>query len=170
MKRFINLSSIMLFLILFLSSCATIIHGGDQDITINTSPSGAKIKIMNLNDNTEVGNFLSPCIVNLDRGFSFFESGRYSIEIEKEGHAKKLIYIRGSVDGWYIIGNLFIGGFLGWLVVDPATGAMWKLRPERIFITLPESSAIKEMGFDNGNFIIDKNKLTTEQFNALVSE
>lgn len=170
MKKFINLSSIMLVLILFLSSCASIIHGGDQDITINTSPSGAKVKIINLNDNSEVGTYVSPCIVNLDRGYEFFEKGLYSVEIEKPGYTKKIIRIRGSVDGWYVVGNFFIGGILGWLVVDPATGAMWKLRPDRIYVTLPEVSAIKEMGFINGSIIIDKNKLTAEQFKALVTE
>lgn len=170
MKNFFKLSSIALTLILFLTSCATIIHGGDQDITINTTPSGAKIKVVDLNNNTEVGNFLSPCIVNLDRGFGFFEKGRYSIEVEKAGYSKKIINVKGSVDGWYIIGNFFIGGLLGWLVVDPATGAMWELRPERIFISLSQEGPLKEMGFNNGNFIIDKNKLTTEQFNALVLE
>jgi len=170
MKKFINLSSIVLVLILLLSSCATIIHGGDQDITINTSPSGAKVKIINLNDNTEVGSYVSPCIVNLDRGYDFFEKGLYSVEIEKAGYSKKIIRIKGGVDGWYAAGNFFLGGLLGWLLIDPATGAMWKLKPDMIFITLPEASAIKEMGFNNGNFILDRNKLTDEQFKALVVE
>lgn len=30
------------------------------------------------------------------------------------------------MDGWYM-GNLLFGGFIGFLIVDPATGAMWKL-------------------------------------------
>ena len=31
------------------------------------------------------------------------------------------------MDGWYI-GNIVFGGLIGWLVVDPASGAMWKLQ------------------------------------------
>jgi hypothetical protein len=30
------------------------------------------------------------------------------------------------MDGWYI-GNILFGGVIGFLIVDPATGAMWKL-------------------------------------------
>jgi hypothetical protein len=170
MKRFISLSGILSVLILFLSSCATIIHGGDQDITINTYPSGANVKIINLNDNSEVGTYISPCIVNLERGYDFFEKGRYSIEIEKPGYAKKMILVRGSIDGWYIVGNFFSWEFLGWFLVDPATGAMWKLKPEMIYITLPQAGALKELGFNNGGLLLDKTKLTTEQFNTRVIE
>ena len=30
------------------------------------------------------------------------------------------------MDGWYA-GNILIGGLLGLLIIDPATGSMWKL-------------------------------------------
>jgi len=39
---------------------------------------------------------------------------------------EKTTKIEGTMDGWYI-GNLLFGGILGFLVIDPATGAMWKL-------------------------------------------
>jgi hypothetical protein len=32
------------------------------------------------------------------------------------------------MDGWYL-GNIVFGGLVGLLVVDPLTGAMWKLDP-----------------------------------------
>ncbi len=31
-----------------------------------------------------------------------------------------------KLDGWYF-GNLIFGGLLGILIIDPATGAMWRL-------------------------------------------
>ena len=37
---------------------------------------------------------------------------------------------------WYIGGNILFGGILGWLIIDPATGAMWKLDTNEINVTL----------------------------------
>ncbi len=34
--------------------------------------------------------------------------------------------------GWYLLGNLFIGGLIGWLIVDPATGAMYTLSSDTV--------------------------------------
>lgn len=39
------------------------------------------------------------------------------------------------MDGWYI-GNLLFGGLIGMLIVDPATGAMYKL-DDSVYATLP---------------------------------
>lgn len=38
------------------------------------------------------------------------------------------------MDGWYI-GNIFFGGLMGLLVIDPITGAMWKL-PKIVSVSL----------------------------------
>lgn len=43
-----------------------------------------------------------------------------------------------KVDGWYF-GNLLLGGFLGMLIIDPATGAMWKIENGFILETLRKS-------------------------------
>ena len=34
--------------------------------------------------------------------------------------------MKATLDGWYI-GNIIFGGLLGILIIDPATGAMWRL-------------------------------------------
>jgi hypothetical protein len=36
-----------------------------------------------------------------------------------------------SVSGWYF-GNLAFGGVIGMLIVDPLTGAMYNLTPDKI--------------------------------------
>lgn len=49
---------------------------------------------------------------------------------KKTGYDSHSAVIRRKADGWYIFGNLVFGGLVGWLIVDPLTGAMWKLEPE----------------------------------------
>ena len=44
----------------------------------------------------------------------------------KEGYGKQVATISAELDGWYI-GNIVFGGLIGMLIVDPATGAMWRL-------------------------------------------
>jgi len=46
--------------------------------------------------------------------------------------------INSSVDGWYF-GNILVGGLIGMLIVDPATGAMYNL-PERVDVLLDAQS------------------------------
>jgi len=49
------------------------------------------------------------------------------MEFEKPGYISSAQTVRASIDGWYAAGNFIFGGFIGWLFVDPVTGAMWKL-------------------------------------------
>ncbi|MGN0834557.1 MAG: hypothetical protein ACI4QA_01845 [Candidatus Spyradosoma sp.] len=63
-----------------------------------------------------------------DAGFS--QSRRYTIELDRKGCRTHTAVLDTSLDGWYV-GNILFGGLIGWLIVDPATGAMWKL-PESV--------------------------------------
>ncbi|KGQ53534.1 hypothetical protein IO44_11000, partial [Gallibacterium anatis str. Avicor] len=64
------------------------------------------------------------------------------------------VNVTPKIDGWYI-GNILFGGIVGLLIVDPITGAMYKLPPE-VTGTL---STQKERALN----IIDINTLTAEQ-------
>jgi hypothetical protein len=44
------------------------------------------------------------------------------------------------LNGWYA-GNILIGGIVGLLIVDPATGAMYKLGTDAIHETLMPTSS-----------------------------
>jgi hypothetical protein len=45
-----------------------------------------------------------------------------------------------SVMRWYV-GNILFGGLLGFVFIDPATGAMWVIEPKNLNITLqPEAN------------------------------
>lgn len=97
-----------------LLGCGTIIHGGSQDVSIASEPSGATVEI----DGTEVGD--TPVTQSLDRG------SQHTVEIGMDGYEAEQVIIENNVSGW-VAGNIVFGGLIG-LAVDAATGGMYKLR------------------------------------------
>jgi len=140
------------FVVMF-SSCASIIKGGDQVMNIKTDPSQAQCIISNLRSGQEVAHVTTPSATILKKGDGYFSKGTYKVSCEKEGYEKKDVSLEGSASGWYILGNLVFGGLIGWLIVDPITGAMWYLEPENVDLTLskkgeapqPVGAVIKNM-------------------------
>jgi hypothetical protein len=65
---------------------------------------------------------LSPRFSNRQTNLNYPE--RRKLTLEKEGYDKEEVNIEGDANAWYIAGNLVFGGLIGWLIVDPATGAM----------------------------------------------
>ncbi|MBW3545061.1 MAG: hypothetical protein KY428_05565, partial [Bacteroidetes bacterium] len=59
----------------------------------------------------------------------------YEVILGQEGYKPHSFYIEAQIDGWYF-GNIAFGGPLGMLVVDPLTGAMWKIPAEYYSFTL----------------------------------
>jgi hypothetical protein len=51
--------------------------------------------------------------------------------------------VDSRINGWYV-GNIVFGGLIGWLIVDPLTGAMWALDAEHVNGTLAERVAMDE--------------------------
>lgn len=50
--------------------------------------------------------------------------------------------LQANLNPWYF-GNLLFGGFIGFLIVDPATGAMWKIEDTMVSTTLaPQAKPI----------------------------
>jgi len=81
----------------------------------------------------------TPCSLNLERGSGFFSKASYSVDFEKDGYESETRYVNGEVNMEYGLGNLLLGGVLGWLIIDPATGAMWDLEPSRVSASLRTS-------------------------------
>jgi hypothetical protein len=137
--------------VLSLAACATIIAGQDQEISITSEPSGAKVVIYDAN-NLPVWDSTTPGTATLKKGRGYFEAAQYRVEVTKAGYAKQEFMITGDLDmGWYLIGNFFIGGLLGWLVIDPLTGAMWTLSPDMIYAPLGQQGAIPDK---EGNLVV----------------
>lgn len=73
-------------------------------------------------------------------GSGYFSSEKYVVTFKKDGYDDANYTIHGSLDGWYI-GNILLGGLIGMLIVDPATGAMWKL-PDVQSASLNENKSV----------------------------
>ena len=122
--------------ILPLVACATIMKGSNQKVAFQSSPTGAKVSVYDA-AGMLVGNGTTPVTIPLNKGASYFQAAKYRVDFEAPGHAKKEVWLTGSLDGgWYIAGNLLVGGIIGWLIVDPMSGAMWTLSPETVNATL----------------------------------
>lgn len=117
-----------------LSGCATIFEGGTQPVTFNSTPDGAKLTVTNrAGEKIHAGT--TPATLTLQRGAGFFKSEQYTVQIVKEGYAAKELVVTGAVNGWYV-GNILFGGLIGILIIDPATGAMYDLAPDKVHASL----------------------------------
>ena len=143
MKR-IKFFGILVAIITLSYSCASIVSRTKWPLTINTNPSGANVAIVDKHG-VQVYSGTTPVTTKLKSGDGFFAMQSYQVKISLAGYNDKVIPVSCKLNGWYI-GNIFIGGLIGWLIVDPATGAMWRLDTEMINETLvkPTTSSIDD--------------------------
>jgi hypothetical protein len=62
----------------------------------------------------------TPHTAALERGDGYFKKKYYDITLSKEGYVTEKVSITPGLNPWFI-GNLFFGGLLGMLIVDPLT-------------------------------------------------
>jgi hypothetical protein len=126
--------------IMAISSCASIVSKSSYPVMINSDPSESSISITN-SKGMEVYKGNTPATVVLKSSEGFFEKASYQVKFTKEGYQEKIVPIYCKVDGWYW-GNLVFGGIIGFLIVDPATGAMYKLEREFLNERLTPSPSV----------------------------
>lgn len=124
---------ILIIFPLVITSCATIVHGSRQQVAIVCDPKRAKIDI----DGTSLGH--TPYLARLTR------RNNHLLKIELEGYLPYEITLKRKLDGW-IFGNILLGGVIG-IVIDAATGSMYKLSPKDVTAQLNSTSA----SFNNTN-------------------
>lgn len=126
-----------------LCGCASIVGGKSrQEVTIDSTPPGALVMIYD-KSNTRFEHGTTPFEVRLHRSSGYFSGARYKLVFELAGYQKAESLISSRIDGWYWC-NFIIGGPLGLLIIDPATGAMWTLptkRVEQVLEPLPAPAA-----------------------------
>lgn len=146
-----------------LSACSSIVSKSEYAVAISSSPEGADFIVTN-RTGQQVHNGTTPASVILKASAGYFKRETYTITINKEGYSPKTIKLSSSVDGWYW-GNILIGGLIGMLIVDPATGAMYSL-PDRIDVamTADETSNVTQKDIT----IATIDSLTQEQVSRLV--
>jgi hypothetical protein len=123
-----------------LSSCATIFNQSENTL-ITTNPSGANLTITDKNK-TLVFKGVSPATVQLKASDGYFKSASYNVCITKKGLPTRNIELRSELSGWYF-GNILLGGLIGMVIVDPATGKMWKM-PEDYNVELTAIASIED--------------------------
>lgn len=124
-----------------MTGCASIVGEKEQTVTINSSPSNADVLITD-ERSMEVHSDTTPTTVQLRKADgSYFGGKTYTVEISKDGYENRTMMINSTPNGWYVGGNLIFGGLIGWLIVDPLTGAMYNLSPDNINASLGESVA-----------------------------
>ena len=112
-------------ILLFSSGCATIVSPSSYPVRIMSMPDQAEVSIINLSGR-EIFRGQTPATARLDASAGYFKKAVYQINISKEGYEPKSFVIKADLNGWYL-GNLLFGGIIGFLIVDPLTGAMYKI-------------------------------------------
>lgn len=107
------------------SGCASIVSKSQYPVNVSSSPTGAKLIVSN-KQGIDILEGNTPTIVTLEMKDGYFSGQKYTFELEKEGYFPQTVVVDTKIDGWYI-GNLCFGGVIGFLIVDPLTGAMWKV-------------------------------------------
>jgi hypothetical protein len=76
----------------------------------------------------------TPVVASLARHAGYMRPARYQVVVEKPGYQPYVIVLRAELEKQYF-GNFVAGGPLGFLVIDPLTGAMYAL-PSRLHAVL----------------------------------
>jgi len=163
--NFLKSTVILMTSIILFSSCATIFTKTTYPLLVNTEPPGAKVAITN-KKGIEVYSGNTPAILKLKSSSGFFSKAEYYLHFSLRGYNEKTVTVSSSLEGWYW-GNivLLLGGLPGMLIIDPATGAMWKLNSKYINETLYPSTG----SIDNPELrILDINNIPADWKGYLV--
>lgn len=137
-----------------ITGCASIVGDKEETVTIKSSPKDANITITD-ERSEEIYSGNTPTTVQLQKSDgSYFGGKTYSVKLTKDGYKPHTTQIGSSPSGWYIGGNIVFGGLIGWLIVDPLTGAMYNLSPDTINASLGESIATTAKGNSEIKFVM----------------
>src|SRR5690606_11108781 len=114
--------------LLALSGCASIVSDSVYPVLISSTPAGARYEVIEQDSGRLVSAGATPQTVMLGASDGFFSRAEYTVTFSQDGYHSTSYPLRADLDGWYF-GNILFGGLLGILIIDPASGAMWKLNP-----------------------------------------
>ena len=120
----LKFSPIVLSLAL-VTGCSSIVSESMYPVSITSSPTQSNFVLQNRAGVT-VHSGRTPETVILNASSGFFKGETYQLIFKRDGYDDKTVEIQSTVDGWYF-GNILLGGLIGMLIIDPATGAMFKL-------------------------------------------
>lgn len=111
---------------LLLASCATLTRTKPVPLAITSNPAGAKVIVTNPAGKVlHEGN--TPTSVILPASAGPYKAASYNLMFSKKGYQPKTMTLKAGINPWYA-GNIPMpGGSVGALIIDPISGAMWKL-------------------------------------------
>ena len=112
---------------LSVAGCATVTRGTNDVLVVNSTPSGAQVKISNGQSCTG-----TPCTFKLPR------KSELNVLVSKENCKPQQIRVTNRVSGSggaAMAGNVLVGGIIG-AGVDASTGAMLELVPNPVEVGL----------------------------------
>ncbi len=135
-----KLTASVIAMAIFTTGCASIVSKSSYPITIDSTPEASYFAIYN-EAGEKIHTGKTPSRITLEAGDSYFSKAHYTLKYKKKGYQEQTIKVTPYLDGWFY-GNLVFGGLVGVLIVDPLTGAMYKL-PEAITVNLSKSKSAK---------------------------
>ena len=124
---------------LLTTGCASILGSTKQLVSINSTPAGASVVVKD-EAGAQVFTGTTPATVTLEKHKGYFSGKDYSFTFEKAGYHGQVVTLTSETSNWYLWGNLLVGGIIGWFIVDPLTGAMWKYEPESVSVVLASAA------------------------------
>lgn len=120
--------------LLLATGCASIVSKTSREVSLRSDPTGARVTVVD-EKGTQLFDGRTPSVVKLRTGKPYFGKKEYAITFNLEGYREHRATVRSTLNGWYI-GNLGFGGLIGFLIVDPLTGAMWRFEEEEVVAQL----------------------------------
>jgi hypothetical protein len=117
-------------LMVFSQGCASIV-AGNKSVRIMSTPTDALITVTDKDGAQIYTGKTVPGGTKISLpspGKGWFASNEYKVKFTKVGCRDCEYTIERGLSGWYLVGNLFFGGLIGYIVVDPLTGAMWSFK------------------------------------------
>lgn len=108
--------------------CASILSRSTYDVALDTNPTGHEVRVTD-RDGRIVHTGTTPVRLPLDSSAGFFRTESYTIEVLDGERVLAERTLDAGLDGWYF-GNVLFGWFLGFVIVDPITGAMWSFEDD----------------------------------------
>ena len=115
-----------------LSGCATIVGSETQDVTLQTQPPGVKFVVQDETGRAVAEGFTPKTVTLAKSTGNYFGKKKYRVMLERPGYVPQTLPLKESANLWYLLGNIPLLGFPGWLLVDPFYGGMYKIEPERL--------------------------------------
>ena len=133
MKQFLYVAVVMVAATV-MTSCATLTGKSSYHIAIGSSDSDAHVLVKDLRTGKAVNELKVPATIMLQAGAGFFKNAKYELIFTSSDSTDTASYLlNGKVKPSYVVGNFLIGGLIGWVIVDPATGKMWKIEETNIY-------------------------------------